>query len=188
MSYQETTDQINSHRMRIAELRQEMRALQSSMEPQEVEDYSFDTMDGTVRLSELFGDKDTLFVIHNMGTGCPYCTLWADGFNGLTAHLENRAAFVMSSPDSPDTQEKFRASRGWAFRMVSNQGSSFAEDMGYKGEEGFMPGVSVFRKQADKLVRVSDTSFGPGDDFCSAWHLFDMIPEGPNGWQPQYKY
>lgn len=188
MSYQETTDQINSHRMQIAELRQKVRALQSSMEPQAVEDYNFQTPDGPVTLSDLFGDKDTLFVIHNMGTGCSYCTLWADGFNGVADHLQNRAAFVVSSPDSPGTQATFKASRNWTFRMVSDQGTSFAEDMGYKGEQGYMPGVSVFKKKDGAIVRVSDTSFGPGDDYCAVWHLFDMIPEGADGWQPQYKY
>jgi len=35
---------------------------------------------------------------------------------------------------------------------------------------------------------VSDASLGPGDDFCSVWHLFNLLPEGPDGWEPQYKY
>ncbi len=188
MTYQQTSQEMNAHRLQIAELRQKMRDLQGSIEPAEVEDYTFQTGDGAVKLSDLFGDKETLFVVHNMGTGCPYCTLWADGFNGLAGHLQDRAAFVMSSPDAPDVQEKFRASRGWVFAMVSNQGSSFAEDMGYKTEEGWMPGVSVFKKQDGRIMRVSDTSFGPGDDFCAIWHLFDLIPEGANGWQPKYAY
>jgi predicted dithiol-disulfide oxidoreductase (DUF899 family) len=38
-----------------------------------------------VRLSSLFGKKDELILIDNMGQGCPYCTMWADGFNGRTA-------------------------------------------------------------------------------------------------------
>jgi hypothetical protein len=37
----------------------------------------------------------------------------------------------VSSPDPPDVQQKFAASRGWVFPMVSHMGSSFAEDMGY---------------------------------------------------------
>ncbi len=188
MTYQQTSQEINAHRLQIAELRQKMRDLQGSIEPEEVEDYAFETGDGTVHLSDLFGDKDTLFVVHNMGTGCPYCTLWADGFNGSAAHLKDRAAFVISSPDSPDVQEKFRASRNWAFRMVSCGGSSFAQDMGYKPEEGWMPGISVFRKRGSQIVRVSDANFGPGDDFCSVWQLYDLIPEGPDGWQPKYSY
>jgi len=48
--------------------------------------------------------------------------------------------------------------------------------------------VSVFKKQGGKIVRVADTSFGPGDDFCSIWHFFDLLPEGAADWQPKYKY
>jgi len=48
--------------------------------------------------------------------------------------------------------------------------------------------VSVFRKSGQRICRVSDTGFQPGDDFCAIWHFFDLLPEGANGWQPQYKY
>ena len=40
-----------------------------------------------------------------MGRGCSYCTLWADGFNGLRHHFEDRAAFVVVSPDTPEQQK-----------------------------------------------------------------------------------
>jgi len=160
-----------------------MRALQQSVEPEEVADYRFAGAGGPVRLSELFGDKDTLFVIHNMGKSCPNCTMWADGFNGVLPHLESRAAFVVTSPDDPATQAEFAGSRGWKFRMVSHQGSDFAADMGYRGEGGgWMPGVSVFKRIDGKIMRVSDAAFDQGDDFCAVWHLFDLIPEGTAGW------
>ena len=38
------------------------------------------------------------------------------------------------------------------------------------------------------VVRVSDAELGPGDDFCSVWHLFDLLPEGAAGWRPQFRY
>ena len=141
-----------------------------------------------MRLSELFGDKDTLFVIHNMGTTCRYCTLWADGFNGVLPHLQSRAAFVVSSPDEPARQQQFANSRGWKFPMVSHQGTSFAGDMGYASERGFAPGISVFRKAGGRILRVSDTRMGPYDDFCSVYHFFDLIPGGAGDWAPQFKY
>jgi predicted dithiol-disulfide oxidoreductase (DUF899 family) len=188
MTYQDTTEALNGYRQQIGELRKKMRALQETIEPQEVEDYSLQGQGGEVRLSTLFGDKDHLFVIHNMGAGCPYCTLWADGLNGILGHLENRAAVVVCSPDSPEQQRKFAQSRNWGFRMLSYQDSGFAEDMGYRSERGWMPGVSVLTRRDGKLVRVSNTEFGPGDDFCALWHLLDMIPEGAAGWQPRYRY
>lgn len=189
MSYQATSQKLNEYRRQIAELRKKMRDAQASMESEPVENYSFlRAGGGTVRLSELFGDKDTLFVVHNMGASCPYCTLWADGFNGVYDHLRNRAAFVLSSPDTPDKQQKFAASRGWRFPMISYQGTSFGEDMGYRSNGRAMPGVSVFKREGGKIVRVADTSFSPGDDFCAVWHFFDLIPEGAAGWQPKFKY
>ena len=188
MQYADASEKLAHYRQRIADLRGKMRELQQSAEAQQVSDYEFSTIKGKVRLSELFGDKEYLFVIHNMGAGCPNCTLWADGFNGILPHIENRAAFVVASPDQPAAQQKFKAARGWRFRMVSYLDSSFARDMGYHSDNGWLPGVSVFRKRGKNIWRVSDSSFDEGDDFCTIWHLFDLLPEGANGWQPQYKY
>ena len=188
MSYRDTTKRLAALRGQIAQLRAEMRKTQGTVEPEPVENYTFATADGPARLADLFGDKDTLFVIHNMGASCRFCTLWADGFNGVLPHLESRAAFVVSSPDEPEKQRKFKDSRGWKFRMVSHQGSNFAADMGYKNDGRFQPGVSVFKKQNGEVVRVSDQELGPYDDFCSVWHFFDMIPGGAGDWSPQYKY
>jgi predicted dithiol-disulfide oxidoreductase (DUF899 family) len=184
----EVSEKLAAYRREIAVLRDKMRVLQKKAEPEDVEDYRFATTDGPVRLSQLFGDKKYLFVIHNMGKGCPNCTMWADGFNGVRPHLENRAAFVLSSPDNPETQRAFSASRGWHFRMVSHQGTSFAADMGYRGEQGWLPGVSVFRRDGARIYRISDTSFSPGDDFCTVYHLFDLLPEGAAGWRPNFAY
>src|SRR5437773_5644616 len=188
MPYREVTEKLAAYRREIAALRDKMRALQQQVEPEEVENYRFATSDGPVRLSELFGDKEYLFVIHNMGEGCPACTMWADGFNGVLPHLENRAAFVVSSPDDPPAQRAFAAERGWRFRMVSHQGTSFAADMGYRNEQGWLPGVSVFRRLDDRIYRVSDAPFDAGDDFCAVYHLFDLLPEGAAGWRPQFSY
>ena len=153
MLYQEATQRLVAYRREMAALRNKMRALQNEAEPEEVENYRFATVDGPVRLSELFGDKEYLFVIHNMGRACPACTMWADGFNGVLPHLENRAAFVVSSPDDPETQRAFAASRGWRFRMVSHQGTGFAADMGYRSGKGWRPGVSPRRRPALSRVR-----------------------------------
>jgi predicted dithiol-disulfide oxidoreductase (DUF899 family) len=188
MSYKATAEKISQYRRQIADLREKMRSAQASIEPEQVKDYEFRRAGGGVRLSELFGNEDTLFVVHNMGASCPYCTLWADGFNGVFDHLRSRAAFVVASPDTPEQQQKFAQGRGWRFPMVSCQGNTFAQDMGYWRDDQAMPGVSVFKRQGGKLVRVADTSFSPGDDFCSVWHFLDLIPEGAAGWQPKYRY
>jgi predicted dithiol-disulfide oxidoreductase (DUF899 family) len=126
MTYKETAAKLAAYRRQIAELRENMRSAQASIEPEEVRDYEFATLHGKQQLSALFGNKDTLFIIHNMGTGCA---------NGRV-----------------------------------------------------MPGVSVFKRSGGKIMRVADTAFTGGDDFCSVWHLFDLIPEGAAGWQPKFSY
>lgn len=179
MNYADVNGKLADYRRQIATIREKMRETLATVEPQEVEDYTFSTFDGEVRLSELFGDHDDLIVIHNMGVACSHCTMWADGYNGIHQHVISRAGFVVSSPDRPGVQKKFAESRGWKFPMVSHAQSSFAADMGYvSASGGWLPGVSVFRRDGDSIARVSDTGFSPGDDFCSLWHFFDMLPGG----------
>jgi predicted dithiol-disulfide oxidoreductase (DUF899 family) len=188
MNYREAAAQLSEYRRQIADLRDKMREAKRAAEPEAVPDYVFTNTDGSVRLSGLFGDKSDLIVIHNMGASCPFCTMWADGFNGIYDHLANRAAFVVSSPDPPPVQKDFAASRGWRFPMVSHHGTTFAADMGYRSEDGCLPGVSVFRREANRIFRVSDTGFKPGDDFCALWHLLDLLPGGAGDWEPKFRY
>jgi len=188
MNYKAKAARLDDYRRQIADLRRKMREAQAACEPEAVKDYTFQRVGGTVKLSDLFGDKDTLIVVHNMGASCPNCTLWADGFNGVFEHLRDRAAFVVSSPDPPEKQLAFAAARGWRFPMVSIEGSTFAQDMGYWRDGHSMPGISVFKRAGGKIMRVADTSFSPGDDFCTVWHIFDLIPEGAAGWEPKYRY
>lgn len=184
MTYQETRAKLDAMRASISAIRQDMRALQAAIEPQPVADCVLDGWEGPVRLAALFGDKDTLFAIHNMGRRCDYCSLWADSFNGVHRQIATRAAFVVISPDAPAAQKRLAAERGWTFPMASYGTSGFGEAMGYARDGGWYPGVSVLRKRPEGIVRVSDAAFGPGDDFAGIWHLFDLIPEGAAGWEP----
>lgn len=189
MKYATGSEIIRGYRREIADIRQKMRKTLAQIEPEVVADYVFATPTGQVRLSELFGPHDDLMVVHNMGRSCPACTLWADGYNGIHAHVVSRAAFVVSSPDPPDVQQAFAASRNWQFAMVSHQGTSFAADLGYVSDSGgWRPGISVFRRQGDVIQRVSDAPWSPGDDFCTLWHFFDLLPDGAAGWTPKFDY
>jgi len=181
-------EEIQEKRQKMVEL------LRQKINNESVDNYELKSAKGSVKLSELFGDRGDLIVIHNMGKDCPYCTLWADGFNGLVDHIQSRAALVMVSPDSPDVQREFAQGRNWNFEMISGEGSTFIEDMGFKyeGEDGkswWMPGLSTFRKQPDGTIkRIGMDMFGPGDFYNGVWHMFDLLDEGANGWQPKYSY
>jgi predicted dithiol-disulfide oxidoreductase (DUF899 family)/AraC-like DNA-binding protein len=180
-------NEVDLAKQRLAEARK-----RRPREP--IQEYVFKDVDGNdVRLSDLFGDKADLILVHNMGTGCSHCTMWADGFTGLVPHLQDRAAFVVCSPDKPEVQKRFAAKRNWNFKMVSAHDTNFFKDMGFWQEEGVYPGpwpgVSTFHRESDgTIVRVAKTHFSPSDDFCAVWPFFDMLEEGSNGWEPKYNY
>jgi len=80
----------------IEELKGKLSEARSRRQPEPAADYTLLSQDGeTVTLSALFGEQDDLLVIHNMGKGCSYCTMWADGFVSALPHLQDRAAFVV---------------------------------------------------------------------------------------------
>ena len=173
---------------RLVREHQNLAALKRRLPRTAVEDYALAGPRGPVRLSALFGGKRDLVVVHNMGRSCPYCTLWADGFNGLLPHLADRAAFAVVSPDLPAAQRKFARSRGWRFPMYSGHGSAFTADMGFMDGDDPQPGVSTFRLVRGKVFRVASAPFGPFDPFCSAWHFFALLADGVDGWGPKYRY
>ena len=177
--------QLHDLSQRLAEARREAPSQPIATE------YTFHTASGgTTSLRDLFAEKDDLIVIHNMGESCVYCTLWADGFNGLWQHAADRASFVLISKDEPAQQRAFAEQRAWAFPIASAAGTSFFKDMGFEGEDGKpWPGVSAFHRNADgSIVRTGRAPFGPGDQFCSLWHLLDLLPGGPGEWTPKYRY
>lgn len=185
------SDEIRELQEQIQRLKARLSEARRSAAPEPVDDYQLTTTDGSpVRLSELFEGREDLLVVHNMGKGCVYCTLWADGFTGYARHLRGRCAFVLCSNDDAETARAFAASRGWNFPVVSGAGSSFARDMGFASEDGKpWPGVSAFHRDADgSIVRTGSAPFGPGDDFCPPWPLFDLLKGGAGDWAPRYSY
>lgn len=183
--------QVERLEKQILKDKQKLAKLRKSVPPQAVDDYVFTTGGGKkVSLSKLFGGRDELLLIHNMGVRCAYCTMWADGFNGLREHLSDRAGFVVISPDDPIVMRDFAKGRRWKFPIYSYRGTSFGKDLGFEGENGSpWPGVSTFRRDSEgRMYRIAHAYFGPGDDFCATWHLFDLLPRGVDKWQPKYSY
>lgn len=181
-------DEISKIEGEIFALHEKLYTLKRQQPRQEVEDYELQGQNGAVKLSELFGDRQDLLVVHNMGRSCVYCTLWADGLNGLLAQITDRTAFAVVSPDEPEAQQKFATGRGWTFPLYSGKGSTFTKDMGFETGDGVMPGASTFWKEDGKIYRIAYTWFGPSDPFCPPWHLFALLKDGVNDWEPKYKY
>ncbi|MGV3617054.1 MAG: DUF899 family protein [Fimbriimonas sp.] len=170
--------EILASKKRLAELRRAQPRV-------EVPDFEFVAPDGVTHLSDLFGGKDDLVVIANMGRDCAFCTLWADGFNGVVPELESRTGFALVSADPIEILKPFAQGRGWRFRHVSDSSGSFRRNVGFDHEGDPIPGALGLRREADgRILLVAARQLGEGDDFCAAWHLFDLLADGWNDWEP----
>jgi predicted dithiol-disulfide oxidoreductase (DUF899 family) len=89
----------------IFELTAKLNELRGANEGVEVRNYAFDSLSGPTTLLDLFGHQKKLLLIHNMGQGCRYCTLWADGLNGFVPHIETAMALALVSKDKPEVQK-----------------------------------------------------------------------------------
>lgn len=167
------------------------------------EPYVFDTPDGALTLSELFGTRSQLIVYHFMfgpdwEEGCPSCSFWMDGFDGLDVHLAHRDVALVAISRAPlEKLDAYRDRMGWQFRWVSSQrcafnvdfGVSFTEEQQSNGAEynfapiaeprDELPGLSVFAKDAAGAVYHTYSSYARGlDPLNGAYQLLDLVPKG----------
>lgn len=182
------SDEISEIEKQLFELTTRLNELRKSNPGREVGNYDFSTLDGDVTLLEMFGKNNRLLVIHNMGQGCRYCALWADGFNGFLPHLESVMSVVLVSKDAPAVQRKFANSRDWRFRLASHGGGKYIQEQTVMEGESNMPGAVVYEREGDRIIRKNGSVFGPGDLYCSIWNLLGMAGLGDADWTPQYNY
>ncbi len=184
----ESSTEIAALEQQIFELTQRLAALRRDSPGEPVPAYRFETDQGSTTLAELFGDRDTLLVIHNMGQGCRYCTLWADELNGMLGHLEAAMAVVLVSKDAPELQRRFAMSRGWRFRLASHGGGAYIQEQTVQAGAGNMPGAVVYVRDGATIRRKNSAVFGPGDLYCSAWNFLALAGLSDENWTPQFNY
>jgi predicted dithiol-disulfide oxidoreductase (DUF899 family) len=162
-------------------------------------DHEFD-----VALSDLFArDHDTLVVYHLMygpdaPSGCPMCSSWIDGLNGVAPHLAEHVSFVVAAKASLPMLRSWARSRRWdRVRIVSTGGTSFNADLGVEDADGNQfPAMSVFERDTDGRVfhRYTQLAFMPGDtgrgidQMGLYWNVFDLTPGGRPNWWPGNDY
>ena len=182
------SSEINKIETQIFELTNQLAKLRSENLGNEVNNYVFKTLGGQITLLELFADQDKLLLIHNMGQGCRYCTLWADGLNGFVPHLESAMALALVSRDTPELQRRFANSRGWRFQLASHGGGKYIQEQTVMEGAANEPGAVVYERRGDRIFRKNSCIFGPGDLYCSIWPLLGMAGLSDGDWTPQYKY
>lgn len=193
---------LRDQRERVAELRRSL--------PRDtvVGDESFEEIrDGVrvpVKLSELFTDPNKpLLLMHFMYGGsqehpCPMCTSWADGYDGVIPHIEQRANFALLVAGDVGAFADYARSRGWQnLRIVSAKDSALKRELGFETEEGAqLPGVSVYTREADgSLVHfysqcafLGEHGFRGMDLLSPVWHYFDLTPDGRGDFMPSKSY
>jgi predicted dithiol-disulfide oxidoreductase (DUF899 family) len=180
--------EISNLEQQIFELTAKLNELRKASTGDEVRNYSFATLNGETTLLDMFADKDKLLVIHNMGQGCRYCTLWADGFNGFLPHLESVMSVVLVSRDPPEVQRKFANSRDWRFCMASHGGGDYIQEQTVMDGSDNMPGAVLYERVGEAIYRKNSGVFGPGDIYCSMWGLLGLAGLSDADWTPQYVY
>lgn len=166
--------------------------------------YTFDTNDGPRTLDELFAGRSQLIVNHFMmgpgwTEGCASCSFWADHYNGITVHLEQRDVTFVSVARAPlEALNAYVDRMGWdQLTFVSAHDSEFNLDFGVSFPPGHhrsptynyepLPepvpmeewqGISVFVRR-DGATFHTYSSYARGmDDLNTAYHLLDMTPTG----------
>jgi predicted dithiol-disulfide oxidoreductase (DUF899 family) len=182
------------------------------------EDYVFTEWDASsgaarqVRLSELFGQKDTLFLYSFMivpreqGLSfegpCPSCTSIIDAVDGELPHITQRMAFAVSTKAPIERFREHAASRGWRHaRLLSSADSGYNRDYGAEDADGGQwPLATVFRRREGKIHHFwsSELWFAPREDgqgprhvdfMWPVWAVLDRTPEGRDpDWVPELAY
>jgi predicted dithiol-disulfide oxidoreductase (DUF899 family) len=158
-----------------------------------------------VSLSELFTTPTRPLVIYHFMFGkkqvkaCPMCTLWIDGYNGVTQHLARNIDFAIVAAAELKTLRDYARGRDWDnLRLLSAATSTFKYDLGSESADGAQDSaISVFTKDADGSVRHFYTAhprMAPdikerGIDLLSpVWNLLDLTPQGRGQWYPSIDY
>jgi len=167
-------------------------------------DYVFDGPSGKENLSELFAGRNQLIVYHFMfhpswDEGCKSCSFWADNYNGIIAHLNQRDVTMVAIASAPLAQlEAFKKRMGWSFKWVSAFGSDFNHDYHVsftpeaieRGEAYYnykvdrfaseeAPGISVFYRDQSGNIFHTYSCYARGLDMLNvAYHYLDLVPRG----------
>jgi len=166
--------------------------------------YRFDGAAGAVSLDDLFAGHSQLLVYHFMypngwQAGCKSCSFWADGYNGIVAHLAQRDVALAAVSMAPyPTLAAFRQRMGWSFEWVSSAGSDFNRDFAVSftpdeiearkhvynfGTQPFgieeAPGISVFARDGNGNLFRTYSCYSRGLDWLNpAYQMLDLVPKG----------
>jgi predicted dithiol-disulfide oxidoreductase (DUF899 family) len=166
--------------------------------------YAFEGPDGSETLPQLFAGRSQLIVYHFMfapswEAGCPHCSHWADNFNGIIAHLNQRDVTMIAVSRAPYSKlAAYKQRMGWSFKWISSSESDFNFDyhVSFTPEElaekkalynfkiqdpssSEREGVSVFFKDPSGSVFHTYSTYARGIDMLNVdYQYLDLVPKG----------
>ncbi len=167
-------------------------------------EYVFEGPNGRQSLSELFDGRSQLIVYHFMfdpiwEAGCPHCSFWADNFNSIIVHLNQRDVTMIAVSQAPYGKlAAYEKRMGWNFKWVSSLGMDFNFDYhvsfpqdklakknafyNFEEQDPLMSereGASVFYKDETGKVFHTYSTYARGIDMMNvAYHYLDIVPKG----------
>ena len=169
------------------------------------QDFELVSEKGPVRLSTLFGDKDTLMVYSMMygpqrQAPCPMCTSFLSSWNGTAVNLRERVAMAVTARSPIERLIEYKKQRGFAnLPFVSDMSGDYTRAY-VSPEDADVPGFSVFSRR-DGVIRhfysgemsgaMADPGQDPrgGPDLDPLWLMLDLTPEGRGtDWYPKLDY
>jgi predicted dithiol-disulfide oxidoreductase (DUF899 family) len=166
--------------------------------------YVFEGPNGKQALPELFDGRSQLIVYHFMfdpswDAGCAHCSFWADNFNPVIVHLNQRDVTMIAVSRAPYGKlAAYERRMGWNFKWVSSHESDFNFDyhVSFTPEElakkealynftrqnpgiSEHAGTSIFYKDETGGVFHTYSAYARGLDMLNvAYHYLDLVPKG----------
>lgn len=130
---------------------------------------------------------------------CKSCSFWADNFNEIIVHLNQRDVTLIAISKAPYAKiDAYKKRMGWSFIWVSSFNTDFNRDYHVSftpGElekkEGFynytiqdpsvseLPGVSVFYKDPVGNIFHTYSAYSRGIDILNnTYNYLDLVPKG----------
>ena len=135
----------------------------------------------------------------NWDAGCLHCSFWADNFNEIIVHLNQRDITMVAVSRAPNCKlASYEKRMGWNFKWVSSYDTDFNFDYNVsftqkqmEREETFYnyifqnsnsperEGVSVFYKDPSGRIFHTYSAYARGIDMLNvAYHYLDLVPKG----------
>jgi predicted dithiol-disulfide oxidoreductase (DUF899 family) len=169
------------------------------------DDYTFEGEKGTVRLSDLFGDKETL-VIYSAMYGpqrkrpCPMCTALLTSWDGTARNVRERVALAVTARSPIERLVDFKKERAWQnLSLYSDTKGDYTRSY-VSAEDADMPALNVFTRRDGTIRHFWATEMGPetadpgqdprgAPDIDPLWTILDLTPEGRGAdWYPKLEY